>query len=523
MGLPVENRQEAYLGIILAIASDPTMVDQPWYDLIGRAYATDQEAFRTWEEANKGTEVERVFSVQSVSAFLDSTGDTTAKELFLDAVMDEQAVRNEPLFDAALMAAASGFTSVVAQSATAGTGVAVQGFGAGVKYGVTRPLAIAGNILSTPAGNLVWTGTKLTITASAMISSAGYLAAYGISQGDPMSILRDAADEAEQIQQAANAQASYLNGVSGIGTPFVAPTYEPGSITAATQFTAYDPTNPIPPGLTADEQLAALNQSNPFVGIEYPGYTARVQGASGAVPESNQADPDPVEYRVGPRYRMTDVEQTLGNMTPGQLLDFQERAIAAGLIDPESTARGGRFSLGTPDNHTLSAMNTVMGNANRMGQNWGATLRDMVERAAEQPKPSESRGPFVRRSYPTPDYATLSQVAKAAVSQRLGREINDWEMALLADQQKTLHRQEFDTQEATRLAEWRAQGRAMDAERRIATPKPTQQVDASARFSQFFDEKFANELDRAEDTDRVARKSGALFAGLDNASRLIGG
>ena len=126
------------------------------------------------------------------------------------------------------------------------------------------------------------------------------------------------------------------------------------------------------------------------------------------------------------------------------------------------------------------------------------------------------RAPFERRAYLAPDYDTLTQYVKGVANQRVGRSLNQSELVLLADQMKSDHRANFDVVEKARKAQYDAAGRGVDP------GFVGEEVDMEASFREFFETKYANEIGRGEDVERVFNSSRNLFNGLDNAARLLG-
>lgn len=220
------------------------------------------------------------------------------------------------------------------------------------------------------------------------------------------------------------------------------------------------------------------------------------------------------------RYRESDISVILGNMTPSQFYDFQVMAERAGLINPDSFA-GQAYVRGAHNIHTLRALENLLAISNFEGDNWRSTLHHLAElgddwRAQQEQEGRETafanRAPFMRRAYIEPDYEALSQDIEDTVSARLGRKVNAWEMAILADQIRSLHRQQFDQAEAERLATWEAQGRALlSGEKIIDAPEPGEAIDLDARFRSSFEDLFSEELDRRERVERVAAATPRLM------------
>lgn len=284
----------------------------------------------------------------------------------------------------------------------------------------------------------------------------------------------------------------------------------------------------IPPGTSDLEDELALSEQDPWIGYENPvSYLAQDETGAGFIDWPYPMKPiDPTYMGDGPeagdlqpvpfRYRSSDIKRTLADMSPGQIIAFQVQAVNAGLIDGDFMIKNKRTLM------EEQALTVLMHNANSNGTEWQTELNTMEQAFQSKPKPSEGRT-FVRNAYLEPDYATLAQYAKTSIRQRLGREINDWELSMLADEMKGLNRMEFDAGEEQRLETWRAEGRAMDDETNISEPADVQAVDSGARFQEFFDSKFGAEATRREGLAETHSKSGQLMSGIQRMADMMGG
>lgn len=275
--------------------------------------------------------------------------------------------------------------------------------------------------------------------------------------------------------------------------------------------------------------LAVQNQQDPFLGPVGPDYR---RSSYGADPEmNNQADEWArmgVPYSVTeaqrkhgtPTYRTSDPNKEMMNMTGNDLIQFQQDAIDAGLIDPENSTSG-YFRFGQLDGQTFGAMETAMAQANVNGENqtWQDALDGMiVNREAYMEKFGDgSEAPATwtpPRAYFAPDYASISQTVKATFGQQLGREPNGWEMELLADQFRSDHRAQYDAEMAGSRAAFEANGRAQESGI-IETPADQQAIDPVARMQESFDTTFSDELDAKSRWADVKSKSRNLFGSLN--------
>ncbi len=224
-------------------------------------------------------------------------------------------------------------------------------------------------------------------------------------------------------------------------------------------------------------------------------------------------------------YRVSDFYNLLRNMGETQLVMFEEAAITAGLIDPDTRVSGVNYIPGQKAAHVQSALRAVLGFANAERVPWEIQLQNMVASGEAEANKPKIRDPFQRRAYLQPDLATLDQSSKSAIRQELGREPNAWELRMLADYQRRQHGEQFQAEEQARHQEYLAFGRATEDEDKPdfeTAPGTVQNVDYQARFNQFFEGKFGDELDRRKRTQKVADSTGSLMQGLNTAMRGMG-
>lgn len=219
-----------------------------------------------------------------------------------------------------------------------------------------------------------------------------------------------------------------------------------------------------------------------------------------------------------PLYHVRDIEETVANMGTIKLLAFQEQAIAAGLIDPESVINNQRFRPGLVDSRTFEAMGLLQGLANMQGDRttWQEML-DNLEATYEEPK--SDRRPWVpSRAYFTPDFARISQGIDDIFARELGRDPNGWEAELLAQEYRNAHRAGFDQEMAAEQFLYDAEGRAIEDD--VAIKPPTyEEIDPWARAMETFDSQFSNEMDAKQRWADVRSKTSNLFGSLDTISR----
>ncbi len=521
-GVDPDIRAAYYFGFLAEFENDSSSLDDWMLHLMFLGIEHDSGAQKAWAEnfgddlLPDGRRVADTITPQGFGQWMREERDAgrthDTRDLWGKAQLDAPGASWAWIPDAALALVgpgkffkAAGFTGKIGAA-----------FGAkGIKAsGPASLLKLSGKVASKiPGSSFIANNWRTVAGVSASAGALGTVAAFIQAQMAPEDVLQlDAETRAQYAEGAlAGAPVNPLDpaNLGPLGTPAAPlPNGQPGA-------GSFGDNGEIPTYVLTDEGLArARQEDNPYIGFEDPDNWQDYPTIQG--PASYGEDSQPV--KVPFRYQESNVTKTIQDFTQGQLMDFQRRAVKAGLIDADTAAS----TLGMRDNSVYTAMYTVMGNSNRDGREWTHTLNLMAALAGNRKKPSQMRTPFTRQAYASPDYATLAQRAKTSLRQYMGRDINDWELKLLTDKMRGLDRQEFDANESQRLETWRAEGRALDNEQRISRPKDVQQVDANARFNEFFQEKFAGEIDRAETTDRVASKTGALMAGLNRASGLIG-
>ncbi len=235
-----------------------------------------------------------------------------------------------------------------------------------------------------------------------------------------------------------------------------------------------------------------------------------------------------------PRYVLGD-ELAPQSLDPTAIIRLQKRLVAAGLLDE------GTYYAGYWTDVSEAAYKTVLGVANTNGTSATVALSELIRSLPQSVKDQRARAKrleqFQAPPYIKPDFATLAQDVKTTMRTRLRREPTAAELAELTREMTGLARQGFDAfTEEQRLAFNRAQGiqpsvtadnviRPMGVVSGGLTVAPTevQDVDAAARFREFFEKRFKPEIDRLVSLDEVRRNTTNVFASLRTMSSLIGG
>ncbi len=225
---------------------------------------------------------------------------------------------------------------------------------------------------------------------------------------------------------------------------------------------------------------------------------------------------------VKPIFRGDDFTDYLTSLTPVQLSSTQAMMVTAGFLNPETLSMSTKFQPGLIDANTMIGMRNVMIAADANGyRDIPAFLRAAGKVGEGFKYPSSGggrfrRAPFERKAYLAPDYDTLTQYVKSVASQQVGRKLNDAELTLMADKMGEDHRANFDITEKARRAQYDAAGRGGDP------GFQGEMIDMEASFKEFFEEKYATEIERRDTVEDVYNSTQNFFGSLDNAANLIG-
>jgi hypothetical protein len=139
---------------------------------------------------------------------------------------------------------------------------------------------------------------------------------------------------------------------------------------------------------------------------------------------------------------------------------------------------------------------------------------------------------FPTPTYLAPDYATLAQRVKQTFRQNLGREPTESELAGLADELSSYHRQAFEAEVEQAQQDWQSRQFAMEgginqhpfASGFDTTPEPGQveAVDPLARFNERFDEAYQPDIDMQEREQQSGVSMANLMASLGIAQNAVG-
>ena len=558
--LPVEQRYALYMGIAAAAMVDLSKVSDEELHLLGYGIFQDVEA----KEAVGENEWNDGFYI--VRKHIAETDQAASWELSQgDYIIDEPF--GIPLTAVGLVAAFYGGSAALGAAGTIGTGTsAAAGAGAGVStaQGIVASAATPAMMLASKITGVLPTGVMATIAkvGSGVIGVTGTVGvtasiwdhivntdeneaarADTTAQRDAYADIMAGVDEG-YTQQEMDARERYMGNAPGSmgidGAPLEGMTSgaagapDPTSLSfdrpagngqvapppdvpgGQMEYDTYLQTGPpIGPGVVDP------NADNPYIGNLQEGYLAHIQ-------ETVKGSGQKLDLYASPQYRDSDFQYATETLTERTIEWFQDKMVRAGYMKEDQ-------NTGLMDTKTIDTLERVMYEANTNGKTWRNWSLDVAEAgdelaANEDASAKEARlkaiGPFQRKTYLEPDYATLATTAKNAMERELGRQINDWEMQFLVDQQEDDYRGDFDASESARLNDYQAQVRAVEDDLETGDTYgggTVQDVDPGARFQQTFEAKFSKEIARKKKTVNAEERASTMMQGLNNAMSAIGG
>lgn len=244
-----------------------------------------------------------------------------------------------------------------------------------------------------------------------------------------------------------------------------------------------------------------LNDGDPY--SSYPGLTIPPQGPDWLLGDNTFIQPGTFGDIQGPfitgPFLGNNVPYTLGmenslfaNLGAPDIAAIQLQFVEAGVVDITD------FEYGVWDDFSNEIMLQTMSHANQHGVPWQLALQNLGE-TVRQERAKQGRGgggggrrAFVAPTYRPPDYATLSSEIQQYAQSRLGRDLKDYEIELLAGKMSEDFRKAYDADVQAARADYNASVAGRAAGGTVET------VDPAARFTEFFDERYAPEIDRIE-------------------------
>lgn len=552
LNLPADGRLQLYAGIAMNILADPTVVGDEELALLSYGIFRDGEVHRLeaeGEEAKGLAELQELLRFDLLSqSLVERHNDPRAVEILGSMDTAEPERLQIPVTVATLVPAmvagmgAAGVGAIGAGlSGTTGASIALKTTlsASTLWQGAVALASRIGGVL--PSGVIAGLKTWVARGAAATAATGSVVLGARINEilNEPTESGPDATrdldadvvriaelaqnDDPAFWQKVEETSAIYRTG--NIPTPSALTAqmgkqglaFAPGAAEQA--FGDYSPNLPPPSSDDVDPNL-----DNPYVGNYTDDYQVTVpQGRAFA---TGQPFEETGPITRGAMYRISDMEQIWGSLTPAGLIQMQNRMIEAGLIDPDAKLGGTRFIPGVRDVHTRHAFENLLVMANGQGLSWermlieAATIGRMNQEDATRPA-------FQRRSYLAPDPEEARQAAMDAVRSELGRDINEWEESLLVETWASANRRAFDASESARYQEYLAEGRAIEAEDagtplQETTPGTVQGVNPQAQWDAKFQEMFGKELDRRREVGRVSDLTGELMTGLSRGFGAFG-
>ncbi len=270
----------------------------------------------------------------------------------------------------------------------------------------------------------------------------------------------------------------------------------------------------LPTGISPAVDEAGVPLFDP-VGVFEPG---RVPGERGA--QARGAREGRREFKL--RYRQ-GTEWGMAAWDPIRRVIVKDTMIKAGFLDPDEAASGGTWAFAE-----ASGMRALMEDSNATGVTWQSHLDRVAANpslaAIERAKGrlgAAGRAPFVAPPFLKPDQATLSQAVKQAVRSRLGREPTASDMGDLIERLGVDYRAEYGAQVQAARAQFDATTRAIDTDAAQSAGE-IQTVDPSARFAEFFESRFSNEIAFGERREELNDRQAVGRATLHMVDSIIG-
>lgn len=210
-------------------------------------------------------------------------------------------------------------------------------------------------------------------------------------------------------------------------------------------------------------------------------------------------------YQLAAQYHDGD-QYSLSSMDPVALSQLQATMRNAGLLDDDYVSGYG------DDPATVSGYTQLLAEANQSGYTW----QQQLQRRLAQPKVTKAKktAGFVAQPFLKPDPATIRESARALAKQVLGphRVLSDEEANQLVGAAEGFARQEYDAQTAAQASDFAANQAAADAgDGTGGGGAVVQSVDPSARFAEYFNNRYKPEINMgAERQDLADNRDGLL-------------
>lgn len=223
------------------------------------------------------------------------------------------------------------------------------------------------------------------------------------------------------------------------------------------------------------------------------------------------------------RYAAGQGEEILSSLGPVREAKVKQQLLRAGLISESDTVGKLRNSSIT------NAFEQVLGHANESGLDWETALADVemfgvatgASGRAGGGAGGQGRAGFVVEAYSAPDYDTLAQEAKTFARQRIGRDLKDYEVKLWAERLGGFHREGYDANVQAARLNYDATERAIETGEDQGSAGTVQGVDPAASFKEYFEEKYAPEINVEEQEASGAEASARFMRSIATVDRNV--
>lgn len=277
--------------------------------------------------------------------------------------------------------------------------------------------------------------------------------------------------------------------------------------THTADITAEDYPTTEPTDLSTGPYIVPIEQRRRLVQEAMGSMTRASAGNRIGIPELNVGETIDLATRdamnpsqFAPQYRDGDAARWLVSLDPMFVPMYQDLLIDAGLMSPNERSGVGMVGAGE-----VAAMASAMTAADMYGMSVDAYLtrqKDAMDelRAREEEDGGGSgldRAPFVAPAYISPDYDTLKVSVRTYIGQLLGRNPEDYELALLADSMKADYDAQHRAVVAAARAEYDAMTRALESKEAQAAGT-VQGVDPLSSLEERIRSRYAQEMENID-------------------------
>ena len=278
---------------------------------------------------------------------------------------------------------------------------------------------------------------------------------------------------------------------------------------------------------------AAPGDEPQYLGGFPQGYSVNYQLPSTPYYKAGGLAPGP-QKPGGPEYRLPDQTRTpqyleyqnfamFAGKDPVYLNQIQLTMYQAGVLDQEDMTPGGWWG-----EEEAKAMGQLMFEANINGTTWLEAAAARIAGGALEKKKQAARGagptaqPFVQEPYLIPDYDNLATAVRRTVSGTIGRQPEDWELALLAEKLNQDYRAQYEAETVANRAYHDAGNRALLSDT-DQTSGEVQTVDPLSSLAEAVFQRYRQEIDFGERKEEHAYSVQRMMSNLAGIEQMVGG